>query len=97
MEIKKLKYSPPDISRFYDFNPVIVDDIISSAATMIETIKLIKFARPVCIAVHAIFAQNSYQELLKLPIDRVISCNTIPHPSNCIDLSGLIAKHLQFF
>jgi ribose-phosphate pyrophosphokinase len=41
--------------------------------------------------VHALFADDSYAELLALS-ERVISTDTIPHPSNALSVAGLIAK-----
>ncbi|UKJ06701.1 ribose-phosphate pyrophosphokinase [Solitalea lacus] len=78
--------------------PVLVDDIISTGITMAETIKqLIKtgYRSPVCIGVHGIFATNAYERLLKSGADRVITTNTIPHPTNQIAIDELIRTALQ--
>ena len=55
----------PQIESYQDHSPVIVDDIISTGATMIETIshlKLLGMKNIHCIGVHAIFANTAYQE-----------------------------------
>lgn len=73
--------------------PVIVDDIASSARTMIEAVQLLRGAGmppPVCIAVHPIFAGDAYEKLLEAGPTRVVSTNAVPHPSNAIDISGEI-------
>ena len=57
--------------------------------TMIGTIKhlqSLKMPQPICIGVHAIFADNAYQKILATGVDKIITCNTIPHPSNGIDI-----------
>jgi ribose-phosphate pyrophosphokinase len=76
--------------------PVLVDDIISSGRTMIEAARLLTArakTQPVCIAIHGIFADRS-DELLAAMGARVVTCNTIPHASNAIDVIPLIADSL---
>lgn len=78
--------------------PVIVDDIASSARTMIEAVKIIRSAGappPVCIAVHAIFAGDSYEELRQAGAARIVSTNAVNHPSNAIDLTPVLAPVLR--
>ena len=63
--------------------PVLVDDIISTGQTMIETrhLKRAGLAAPVCLGVHAVFADRAYEDLLAAGAARVVTCNTSPHPS----------------
>ena len=78
--------------------PVLMDDIISTAHTMIETVSLLKKAGckpPVCIGVHAIFAENSYQALLASGPAQIVTCNTILHETNAIDVSDLLAENIK--
>ncbi len=80
-----------------DRTPVLVDDIISTARTMIETVHRLReldIAAPVCIGVHAIFAGDAYDELMGAGAARVVTCNTIPHPTNGIDVSGLFVDFI---
>lgn len=89
-----------DMEQYRDHTPVILDDIISTAQTMIETshhLNAIGLKPPICIGVHPIFAANSYQTLVSAPISRVVSCNTIPHASNAIDVSPLITEALKAY
>lgn len=84
----------PDLGSWIDHTPVLVDDIISSGRTMVETVRgliAIGMKRPVCIGVHGVFAGNAYRELMESGPQEVMTCNTVPHPSNGIDLSDLIA------
>jgi ribose-phosphate pyrophosphokinase len=95
---REVEVSVPEVDRWRDFTPVLVDDIISSGRTMIETIVRLRqagLAPPVCIGIHAIFADQAYDDLQKAGAARVATCNTIAHPSNAIDLSGLLAEGLR--
>jgi ribose-phosphate pyrophosphokinase len=47
------------------------------------------------IGIHAAFSGNSYQDLQNSGIEKIITCNTIPHPSNAIDISSIIAKSFK--
>lgn len=72
-------------------NIVIVDDIISTGHTMIETIKEIKKFKPkkiYCVAIHGIFADNALKKLKRHA--RVLSTNTIPSEVSKINISELI-------
>ena len=89
-----VEISVPQTENWLDRTPVLVDDIISTARTMIETVNHLHNAGlkpPVCIGVHAIFSGNAYADLLATNVDRIITCNSIPHTSNTIDLTGVIA------
>lgn len=95
---REVEVSVPQVEAYKNHNPVLVDDIISTAHTMIETVgSLIKAGMnpPVCIGVHAIFAGNAYQELKDAGVAEIITCNTILHESNRIDISNLLAEGYQ--
>lgn len=92
---REVEISVPDVDRWRSHTPVLVDDIISTARTMIETISHLKAAglpAPICVGVHAVFADRAYEDLLVAGASRVVTCNTIPHPSNAIDVSGSVAR-----
>lgn len=92
---KKVKISLPQVAVYKNNTPVLIDDIISTASTMIETTIQLKNAgmnAPVCIGIHAVFAENAYQDLLNSGVADIITCNTIPHKSNRIDISKNIAE-----
>jgi ribose-phosphate pyrophosphokinase len=77
--------------------PVIVDDIVSSGRTMIEAVRLLKqraTAAPVCIAVHGLFVDDAEQVLANAGA-RIVTCNTVVHPSNAIDVAGTLADCLD--
>ena len=73
------------------------DDIVSSGRTMIEAAEGLVargLAKPVCVAVHALFADDAYQRLSDLARS-VVSTNTTPHPSNRISVAPLLVEALQ--
>ena len=78
-------------------NAVIVDDIISTGHTILETAKILKKlgARKIyCICVHGIFVDDALSKLRKAKII-VVSTNTIPNKVARIDVSGVIANSLK--
>ncbi|EKD70035.1 MAG: hypothetical protein ACD_46C00664G0002, partial [uncultured bacterium] len=88
----------PNIDRHRSLTPILIDDIISTAQTMIAVVKQIKplqMAPPVCIGVHAVFAENAYQQLLAAGAAKIVTCNTIQHLSNAIDVSDVIARAIM--
>lgn len=88
-----VEVSVPQTEKYKDHTPVLVDDIISTANTMIETIGHLKKAKMkpvVCIGVHGVFANSAYENLIKSGAESVITCNTISHSSNKIDVSEMI-------
>ncbi|MFM9916732.1 MAG: ribose-phosphate pyrophosphokinase [Rhizobacter sp.] len=88
----------PDLQALRGRTPVLVDDIISSAHTMAAAVAALR-ARgqrpPVCVGVHAIFAGDAAELLQTAGAARVVSCNTLAHPSNGIDLSDAIADSVR--
>ncbi|MBL0319506.1 MAG: ribose-phosphate pyrophosphokinase [Alphaproteobacteria bacterium] len=91
----EVNVSLPRVSEYKNHTPVLVDDIISTAHTMIETVKhlqLLELKPAICIGTHPVFAEDAYQRLLATGVKSIITCNTIEHSSNQIDLSPLIAR-----
>jgi ribose-phosphate pyrophosphokinase len=95
---RDVEVSVPDVEKYKDATPVLIDDIISTARTMIETVEHLRKAGmkpPICIGIHAVFSGNAYQDLLDSGVKKIVTCNTIPHISNGIDLSGIIAEEVK--
>lgn len=93
---KEVKITIPQVEKFRNHTPVLVDDIISTARTMMETVEHLNgegMKPPVCIGVHAIFAGNAFEELKNSGAGEIVTCNTINHTSNKIDISDLIVKN----
>jgi ribose-phosphate pyrophosphokinase len=83
----------PNLSPMRGRKPVLVDDIISSAATMIEAARLLAGAglpRPICVGIHGLFAGGSFKALSAVA-ENIVTTNTVAHSSNAIDLSEPIA------
>jgi len=102
--LKKKRYSSYHVevklNKKIDFegkNAVIVDDIISTGHTILETAKLLRRlgAKYIyCICIHGIFVNDALKKLNKARI-KVISTNTIPNPVARINVGGLIAESLH--
>ena len=94
---RKVQVSVPHVEKHKDHTPVLVDDIISTAHTMIETIGHLKKAGmkpPVCVGIHPVMASRAYDKLLKAGAEKIVTCNSITHPSNGISVDGLLADEL---
>ena len=92
---RDVEVSVPDVHRWRNHTPVLVDDIISTARTMIETVGHLRrtaLMAPVCIGVHGVFAGGAFDQLLAAGAARVVTSSSIPHPSNAIDLTPLLAE-----
>ena len=87
----------PDLAFGAGETPVIVDDIASSAGTMIEAAGLLPpdARRPVCVAVHAIFAGDAYERLRAAGTATIASTNSVAHPTNAIDLAPELAPAIR--
>lgn len=86
--------SDPKAGHYKDHIPVLIDDIISTGKTMIKTAEaLIKngLSAPVCIGVHALFSDDAYNEMKQADINNIVTCTTVPHESNAIDIASLLA------
>jgi ribose-phosphate pyrophosphokinase len=95
---RDVEISLPDVSAWRDRQPVLLDDIVSSARTMIQavaSVRLVGLPSPVCIGVHALFAQGAYEELLASGAARVITCDTVQHASNVISVAEPMARGLR--
>lgn len=95
---REVQVTQPEMANYQAHTPVLVDDIISTARTMIETVQHLKHLTPqapVCIGVHAVFAEGAYEALLQAGAAQVITCNTIPHASNGIQVEELLASAIK--
>lgn len=86
----------PDLSAWADRRPVLIDDIASSGRTLIEAARRLRaqgLRAPICVVVHAVFADDAFADLAGVS-DRVVSTDSVPHPSNAIPLASLLASAL---
>lgn len=97
---RKVSIHLSEASKFRKHTLVLVDDIISTGHTMIETTRHLKeegFQPPICIGVHAVFAGPAWQEMQQAGIQKIITTNTILHPTNKLDVSEHLADGLLQF
>jgi ribose-phosphate pyrophosphokinase len=95
---REVEVSVPHVDRYRDHTPVLADDIVSTARTMIETVRHPARAGlppAVCLGVHAVFAGSAYDDLLAAGAARVVTANTIPHLSNGVDVVPLLAAGVR--
>lgn len=75
--------------------PVLVDDIVSTGQTLLAAVVALReagLAAPLCVATHALFNPDALYRLLEAGVSRVVTCDTIPHPTNAIEMAPLLAK-----
>jgi ribose-phosphate pyrophosphokinase len=97
---REVHVSIPEVDRWRLHTPVLVDDIVSSGRTMIETVGHLRragLAPPVCVAVHPVFAQTAFQDLRAAGAAQIVSCDTISHPSNGIPMALGVAECVREF
>jgi ribose-phosphate pyrophosphokinase len=80
--------------------PVLVDDIASSGHTLAaagEVLRAAGWGSPVAIAVHALLDASGMDMLHRCGISRVLSCDTVRHPTNAITVAPLLADGVRGF
>ncbi len=94
---RDVSISLPNLGAWRDHTPVLVDDIISTAQTMIETVghlKALGLPAPVCVGVHGIFAEGAFGELSRSGVSEIVTTNAIDGPASRIDIYGAVAECL---
>ena len=74
---------------------IILDDVISSGHTIQQAALALLDAgcsQVDAACTHALFAPGAETALQQAGVSRIISCNSIPHATNCIDLSPMLAE-----
>ncbi len=94
---RRVEVSQPDSAALAGRTPVVIDDIISSAQTMCATVHHLTAlgTRPVCVGVHALMADEALDELLRAGAARVVTCNTLVHRTNAIDVLPELAASVR--
>ncbi len=75
--------------------PVLVDDIVSTGRTLIEATRMLRAAGsapPLCVGIHAVFADAVHDDLVAAGASGIITCNTIGHATNRIAVDDSIAE-----
>ena len=92
---RQVEVSVPDNAALRNGTPVILDDIASSGRTLVRTIERLVAAgarTPVCLVIHAVFAGSAHDDILAAGAARIITTDTIPHPSNAIGIASVLAE-----
>lgn len=106
LTLKKKRYagdevevsSVPEMERYPNHTPVLLDDIISTAQTMIMVVQHLKKVQSepiVCVGIHAVFSNGAYEALLQAGAALVVTTNTIKHMSNQIDVSSQLGEGMH--
>lgn len=78
--------------------PVLLDDIISTGQTLVAAAGALRKAGlppPICIGVHALFDADALWRLLAAGVSRVVTCDTVAHATNAIQLTALLARAVR--
>ena len=92
---RSVDVSVPESAALREGTPVILDDIASSGVTMARAVARLLAAgtaAPVCLAIHAVFAHGAQDAILSAGAARIITTDTIPHPTNAIGIAGLLSE-----
>lgn len=98
---REVEVSLPDVERLRGRTPVLVDDIVSSGRTLVaalEHLSRLRLPPAVCLVIHPIFAGDAWECLQRAGVGRIVSSDSIAHPSNAISLAepiaAAVAQHL---
>ena len=90
--------SVPESAALLEGTPVILDDIASSGRTMARAVERLLDAgtpAPVCLVIHAVFADGAHDAILSAGAARIVSTDTIPHSTNAIGIAGVLTEALR--
>lgn len=91
---RRVEIALPDLTAHRDRHPVLVDDLVSTGGTMAAAARALRSAgwpAPACLAVHAVFADGAHDAIRDAGAAAIVTCNTISHPTNGIDVQSLLA------
>ena len=94
---RDVSVSAPDYA-WNGHTPVVIDDIVSTGRTMLEATRMLRAAgsaAPMCVAIHAVFADAVQDALVEAGASGIVTCDTITHASNRICVSEPLADALR--
>jgi ribose-phosphate pyrophosphokinase len=92
---RDVSVSAPPSGAWNGHTPVVIDDIVSTGKTMIEATRQLRAAgsaAPMCVAIHAVFADSVLDDLMSAGAAGIVTCDTIVHASNRICVAEHIAE-----
>jgi ribose-phosphate pyrophosphokinase len=87
--------SAPEVLPAQGRTVVVIDDIISTGETMLAAVAQLQRAGlrvPLCIGLHGVFAEDIGPRLAALGVERIVTTNTIAHPTATIDVLDALAQ-----
>jgi ribose-phosphate pyrophosphokinase len=93
-----VEVSAPDMEAYRQHTPVVVDDVVCSAQTMVETVRRlvsVGLRAPICVAVHALFSDTAEQALWSAGAAQIVTTTSVPHPTNMIDVVPLMISPIR--
>jgi ribose-phosphate pyrophosphokinase len=97
---RDVQISAPPSGAWNGHTPVLIDDIVSTGKTMIEATRQLRAAGtrpPMCVAIHAVFADTVLEELMDAGAAGIVTCDTIVHASNRICVLEPIAEAARLY
>jgi ribose-phosphate pyrophosphokinase len=99
---RDVSVSAPPAGGWNGHTPIVIDDIVSTGKTMIAATRQLRAAgsaAPMCVAIHAVFADSLLEELTSAGAAGLVTCDTIAHASNriCVvePLADATRRHLS--
>ncbi|ROT98667.1 ribose-phosphate diphosphokinase [Marinobacter sp. R17] len=95
---RHVRVTLPPVEQYDDRVAVIIDDVISSGHTILKCLQALEaggIEQVECAAVHGIFADESDAQLVGAGLAGLVTTNTVPHATNVIDVSPLLAPAIQ--
>jgi ribose-phosphate pyrophosphokinase len=95
---RKVQLTAPDLSVVEGRRAVIVDDVVSSGTTILAATEHLKRAGAASVevgVVHALFGADVEALLKAAGVSRIVSTDSVAHPTNAAPLAGLLAEALR--
>lgn len=95
---RDVSVTAPDGGALDGYTPVVIDDIVSTGRTMIEATRQLRAAGsqpPICVAIHAVFADALAGALADAGARSIVTCDTIAHATNQIGVTEPLAAAVR--